>query len=48
MMLWATLYGFILFADLTGTWTIVRAANLIATELYTFYREAPHKGTMRG
>ncbi len=26
----------------------VRAAILIATELYTFYREAPHKGTMRG
>lgn len=39
MILWATFYGFAMFGDLPDLWTIVGAGILIATGLYSFYRE---------
>ena len=41
MIIWATLYGFLFFGDLPDHWTLTGAAILIATGLYTLYRETP-------
>lgn len=38
-LLWATLYGYILFGDLPDRWTLLGAAIIIASGLYIFYRE---------
>ena len=47
MIVWATFYGFVLFADLPDAWTLVGAAILITSGLYTFYREAPRVSAKR-
>jgi drug/metabolite transporter (DMT)-like permease len=39
MILWATLYGFSMFGDLPDVWTLAGAGILIATGLYSFYRD---------
>jgi drug/metabolite transporter (DMT)-like permease len=39
MILWATLWGFTMFGDLPDLWTLVGAGILIATGLYSFYRD---------
>ena len=39
MIIWATIYGFLLFGDLPDGWTIVGAAILVATGIYSFHRE---------
>ena len=39
-IVWATFYGFVLFADLPDAWTLVGAAILIASGLYTLRRES--------
>ena len=39
MMLWATLFGFTMFGDLPDSWTLIGAGILIATGLYSLYRE---------
>ncbi len=38
-LLWATLFGFVLFGDLPDLWTIVGAAIIAASGLYIFHRE---------
>lgn len=40
MMVWATFYGFVLFGDLPDGWTLLGAAILITTGLYSYYRDA--------
>lgn len=39
MMLWATFYGFTMFGDLPDLWTLIGAGILIATGLYSLYRD---------
>lgn len=39
MILWSTLYGFILFADLPDLWTLLGCAVIVASGLYTLNRE---------
>ncbi|WP_370047665.1 MULTISPECIES: DMT family transporter [Salipiger] len=39
MILWSTLYGFLLFADLPDLWTLVGCAIIVASGLYTLNRE---------
>ncbi len=41
MIVWATFYGFTLFGELPDGWTLLGAAILIATGLYSYYRDAP-------
>ncbi len=48
MIVWATIYGFVLFADLPDAWTLAGAAILVATGLFSFFREAPTAGTASG
>lgn len=38
-LLWATLFGFVLFGDLPGVWTLGGAALIIGSGLYIFHRE---------
>ncbi|WP_353473119.1 DMT family transporter [Salipiger sp. H15] len=39
MILWSTLYGFLVFADLPDAWTFVGCGIIILSGLYTVYRE---------
>ena len=43
ILLWATIYGFILFGDVPGERTLLGAAIIIASGLYIFFREVRHK-----
>ena len=43
ILLWATIYGFLLFGDIPGARTLVGAAIIVASGLYIFFREARHK-----
>ena len=38
-LLWATLFGFVLFGDLPDSWTLAGAALIIGSGLYIFHRE---------
>jgi len=38
-LIWATLFGFVFFAELPGIWTYLGAALIIAAGLYIFHRE---------
>lgn len=40
MIVWATFYGFTLFGELPDGWTLLGAAILIATGLFSYYRDA--------
>ena len=48
MLVWSTLYGFLLFADLPDALTLVGAAVLIATGLYTYHREGKRAPALTG
>ncbi len=37
--LWATFFGFILFAELPGPWTVLGGLVISASGLYIFHRE---------
>jgi S-adenosylmethionine uptake transporter len=39
LLIWGTFYGFVVFGDLPDFWTWVGASVIVATGLYTFYRE---------
>lgn len=39
LILWSTMYGYLVFADVPDGWTLLGAAIIIATGLYTFHRE---------
>ena len=39
LMIWGTVYGFLIFGDLPDGWTILGAAIIIASGLYTLWRE---------
>ena len=39
MLLWATLFGFVLFADLPDAWTVAGALVIVLSGLYIFRRE---------
>ncbi|MEX2617112.1 MAG: DMT family transporter [Alphaproteobacteria bacterium] len=43
LLVWATVVGFVFFGDLPDTYTIIGAAIIVATGLYTIYREHTHK-----
>ncbi|MBT4888782.1 MAG: DMT family transporter [Rhodospirillales bacterium] len=43
-IIWATFYGYILFDDLPGIWTITGAAIIISSGLYILYREHRLRG----
>lgn len=43
ILLWATIYGYILFDDVPGERTLLGAAIIIGSGLYIFFREARHK-----
>ncbi len=38
-ILWATLYGWLLFGDLPDSWTLIGAAIIVASGLYVWHRE---------
>jgi len=38
-LIWATLFGFVIFGDLPDRWTITGAAIIVASGLYIFHRE---------
>ena len=42
-LIWATIYGFILFAELPDTWTIAGAAIITGSGLYVYHRERVRK-----
>ena len=42
-LIWATMYGFILFAELPDTWTIAGAAIITGSGLYVYHREKMKK-----
>jgi len=42
-LLWATLFGYILFSDLPDMWTIGGASVIITSGLYIYHREHMHK-----
>ncbi len=46
ILIWATIYGFILFDHVPGERTLVGAAIIIASGLYIFFREVRHKRTV--
>ena len=39
MIIWSTLYGFLVFSDLPDVWTFVGCGIIIASGFYTLYRE---------
>ena len=39
MMIWGTFYGFVVFGQLPDMWTVIGAAVIISTGLYTLRRE---------
>jgi len=39
MMIWGTFYGFVVFGQLPDMWTMIGAAVIISTGLYTLRRE---------
>jgi drug/metabolite transporter (DMT)-like permease len=43
-MLWATIYGYLMFDDIPGLATITGAAIVIGSGLFIFYREARRGG----
>ena len=38
-LIWATLYGFVVFADLPDAWTVVGAVVIAGSGLYIYHRE---------
>ena len=42
-LLWATLFGFLVFDQLPGPWTWLGASIVIAAAIFTIYREAQRK-----
>lgn len=44
-LLWATLFGFVIFGDLPDLWTVVGAAIIAASGLYIFHRERAARGS---
>ena len=38
-LLWATMFGFVIFGDLPDLWTVVGAAVIVASGIYIFHRE---------
>ncbi len=44
ILLWVTLFGFVLFDDLPDAWTIVGALVIVASGLYIFHREQKRRG----
>lgn len=43
LLVWATLVGFVVFGDFPDSWTITGAAVIVASGLYTIYRERKRK-----
>jgi drug/metabolite transporter (DMT)-like permease len=43
-LIWATLYGFLVFGDLPDRWTVAGAVIIAASGLYIFHRENLRKG----
>ncbi|MGL4445845.1 MAG: EamA/RhaT family transporter, partial [Alsobacter sp.] len=39
MMIWAVFYGFVVFATDVSPWTLLGSAIVVASSLYTMYRE---------
>lgn len=42
LMIWSTLWGFLIFAQLPDQWTILGSMLIIASGLYTIFRETRH------
>lgn len=43
-LIWATVYGFLIFAELPDVWTITGAAIITGSGLYVYHREKKRKG----
>ena len=39
LIIWGTLYGFFVFGDLPDQWTLIGCGIIVASGLYTTYRE---------
>jgi drug/metabolite transporter (DMT)-like permease len=44
-LIFSALLGFFFFAEIPDGWTLMGAAIVIASGLYTFYREAKRRGS---
>jgi drug/metabolite transporter (DMT)-like permease len=42
-LLWATLFGFIIFGELPDRWTVIGALIIVVSGLYAFFREQQRK-----
>ena len=42
-LIWATIYGYLIFAELPDSWTIVGAAIITGSGLYVYHREHRRK-----
>ncbi len=42
-LIWATLYGYLLWGDLPGRSILIGGAVVVASGLYVFYREIPRR-----
>jgi drug/metabolite transporter (DMT)-like permease len=38
-LIWATIFGFVMFLELPGVWTLAGAALIVGSGLYVFHRE---------
>ena len=47
-LLWATLFGFLMFGELPNLWTIVGATIIVLSGLYVFRREAQLRRSLQG
>ena len=46
MLIWSTLYGYLIFSDLPDLWTLVGSAIIVSSGIYTFYRERRRTGSV--
>ena len=46
-LIWATLFGFVVFGSLPDRWTLLGASLIIASGLYIFYREAARPDSLQ-
>ncbi|MDH3476500.1 MAG: DMT family transporter [Rhodospirillales bacterium] len=48
ILIWSALFGFVVFGDLPGPWTLLRAAAIVASGLYILHRERLARGGRAG
>ena len=47
-LVWVSIFGFLIFGEVPGVWTIIGAAFIVATGLYTAHRERVRRSQLGG